>query len=83
MGEQCMKCGSEKLIPQLSVVDQGQHSDGTLKANIGYTNPDAWIFKGPILSQLKATICGDCGYTELSVENPRELYETYRSLLKR
>jgi hypothetical protein len=72
-----MKCGSEKLMPFVGVLDQGQYSDGQLKACIGYTNPDAWIFKGPIFATLQATICGECGFTELSVGNPAELYEKF------
>ncbi len=77
MGEQCIKCGSDKLIPLVSVVDQGQHSDGTLKAHVGYTNPEAWLFRGSVYARLRATICGECGYTELTAENPWELYEAY------
>ncbi len=59
------------------MVDQGQGSDGTLKALVGYTNPKAWVFKGSVHAALKANICGDCGYTELIAENPAALYEAY------
>lgn len=75
---QCAKCGSDKMIPFVGIGDQGQHSDGTLKTKaVGYTNPTAWIFKGPITTKLLASICGECGYTELTAENPGALYEAF------
>jgi hypothetical protein len=77
MDERCMKCGSDKLIPLVGVLDQGQYSDGKLKACVGYTNPDAWLFKGPVYAELRATICGACGHTELTAKNPEDLYEAY------
>jgi hypothetical protein len=77
MSEQCGKCGSEKVIPLVNVMDQGQYSSGRLLAHIGFSNPEAWIFKGAVYAQLSATICGECGYTELTAENPADLYEAY------
>ena len=77
MDAQCAKCGSDKLIPLISIADQGKYSDGTLKARVGFTNPEAWLFKGAVYARLRATICGECGYTELTAENPAELYEAY------
>lgn len=77
MNLKCGKCGSEKIIPLAGMVDQGQGPDGTLKALVGYTNPEAWVFKGPIYATMKANICGECGYTELIAENPAALYEEY------
>jgi ribosomal protein L40E len=77
MNERCRKCGSDKVIPLVGVLDQGQYSDGKLKAHVGYTNPEAWLFKGPVYAELRATICGECGYTELTAENPAAVYEAY------
>jgi hypothetical protein len=77
MNASCAKCGSEKIIPLVGIMDQGQYSDGKLKARVGYTNPEAWLFKGPVYARLRATICGECGHTELTAENPSALYEAY------
>lgn len=77
MNPTCSKCGSSKIIPLVGLVDQGQYSDGTLKALVGYTNPEAWVFKGAVHAKLKANICGNCGHTELVAENPEALYEAY------
>jgi ribosomal protein S27AE len=77
MNLKCSKCGSAKVIPLVGMIDQGQGSDGTLMARVGYTNPEAWVFKGSVYAKLKANICGECGYTELVAENPGALYEAY------
>lgn len=77
MDPKCGKCGSDKIIPLASMVDQGQYSDGSLKAIVAYTNPEAWVFKGAVYARLKANICGQCGHTELIAENAAELYESY------
>ena len=78
MDMQCAKCGSPKIIPLVGIKDQGDHSDGSLKTHaVGYTNPDAWIFKGAVAARLHATICGECGHTELTAENPAALYDAF------
>jgi len=77
MNSKCSKCGSSKIIPLASMIDQGQHSDGRLKAHVGYTKPEAWVFKGAVYAKLKANICGECGYTELVAEDSTALYKAY------
>jgi predicted nucleic-acid-binding Zn-ribbon protein len=72
----CAKCGSTKIMPDIQVFDQGQHSDGRLKVVIA-EEPNALIFKRNKLTALRAQICGECGYTELAVEDPHMLYEAY------
>jgi len=84
MNLKCSKCGSEKIIPLATMLDQGQGSPGMLQAFVGYTNPEAWVFKGSITATLKANICGECGYTELVADNPSDLYSQYvRGKLKK
>ena len=63
MNLKCKNCGSEKIIPQVNMLDQGQHSDGTLKAHVGFEKPEAIFFKEAIYARLKANICGECGHT--------------------
>ena len=41
-------------------------------------NPDAWIRKDTRKGVLMATVCGQCGKVDLSVDNPRELWEVYK-----
>ena len=78
--EPCRRCGSRKVIPNARIGDQGEYSDGKLKALV-IGNPEAWIFKDVERSELLADICGECGHVELKVTDPGLLYEHYlRSL---
>jgi predicted nucleic-acid-binding Zn-ribbon protein len=77
MNERCAKCGSDKIVPDAGILDQGQYSDGSLKAKVE-KHPSAILFKGQVLSNLIARICGRCGYTELYAERPEDIYEAYR-----
>jgi ribosomal protein S27AE len=74
----CAKCGSERIVPSARILDRLHHSGaaGNLTLVV-YESPDALIFKGAHDSDLFARVCGDCGYTELFVENPADLYEVY------
>ena len=72
----CVNCGSAKVIPEVQVQDQGDSSDGRLKARID-EYPRAMLFKGTVFGYIKARICGECGYAEFYVDNPKEMYETY------
>jgi ribosomal protein L40E len=76
MAVTCAKCGSDKVVPNAKIFDQGEYSDGTLKAAFEQ-NPSAWFFKGRVLSNLRAKICGECGFTELYAESPRAIYEAF------
>ena len=81
MNLKCSKCDSAKIIPLTAVIDQGQASDGTLKARVGYTNPEAWVFKGAVYARLKADICGECG-TPSSLPRTRPRYMRHTSRAK-
>ena len=72
----CSRCGSTKLIPNVKIVDQGEHANGNLRVVI-YGDPQALIFKDAYYENLSADICGDCGHVELRVSNPRALYRKY------
>ena len=74
---ECSHCGSSRIIPGVTIVDQGEGSDGKLKAVL-FGSPQAVIFKDRLYAEIKADICGHCGHVELRVTNPGELYEHYR-----
>ena len=77
----CRGCGSAKIILNVTVVDQGEYSDGRLKVKVS-GNPEALIFKDSLYGEIKADICGECGLMELHVSNPSELYEHVRKSAK-
>jgi ribosomal protein S27AE len=79
----CCKCGSGKIIPD---VRAGERGVGNVPMSIAVRvdeNPDAVVFKGMHAEDLKAWICGDCGYVEFFVANPQQLFDVYsRSQLR-
>jgi hypothetical protein len=77
----CRRYGSAKIILNVTVVDQGEYSDGRLKVKVS-GNPEALIFKDSLYGEIKADICGECGLMELHVSNPSELYEHVRKAAK-
>jgi hypothetical protein len=81
MATKCEVCGSEKIIPNVRVVDQGQYSDGQLKLVV-FGEPDALIFKDKLYGKVAAHVCGECGHIELRVSNPQEMYRKYRASLE-
>jgi predicted nucleic-acid-binding Zn-ribbon protein len=81
MGQPCAKCGSRKVIPDAEILDQGQASDGTLKAKYD-RRPFAFFNKGRSSTRLLARICVQCGYTELYAEHAEVLDEAYRDVLE-
>jgi hypothetical protein len=54
----------------------GEYRDKSLSVRLD-RNPAAWIFKGSEVVELKATVCGRCGYTELYATNPAALWSAY------
>jgi hypothetical protein len=72
----CPRCGSDKIIRDARLRDQGEYSDGTGYIMV-YGDPEAMIFKKTRFGKLSADICGQCGHVEFRVENPAELYEHY------
>ena len=71
----CSKCQSDKIIPDLRIIDQ---AGNTIRLGINvYDHPDALVFRGTHSSTLYSQICGECGHVESYVQNPQELYSVY------
>lgn len=77
MSDSCPRCQSTNLIKRVPIVDQGQYSDGQLKAHVADRKPDAFVFKNSVFAKLRVTICGECGHAELSAMNPKSLYAAW------
>ncbi|HEY7331308.1 MAG TPA: hypothetical protein VH592_26980 [Gemmataceae bacterium] len=75
---QCPKCGSTDVIPNVYVTDDPAHTAWENVRAVVEQNPDAWVFKGQVMTSLKAWVCGACGYTELYAKNPTALLDAYR-----
>ncbi|HYP53492.1 MAG TPA: hypothetical protein VEQ42_08120 [Pyrinomonadaceae bacterium] len=77
----CPKCESQEIIPGVRILDRteaGNMAASDLTAVV-YENPDALLFKGGHHSELRARVCGACGYAELFVTYPEELLAAYRA----
>jgi len=67
----CPKCASAMLLDHLRVLTGGESLQHlTVQA---YGNPDALVFKERANSKMEATVCGECGYTELYAVDPKSL----------
>ncbi len=72
----CSKCGSAKIIPRARVTDLAGQYRGEVGVGIA-ERPEAIVFKGHRHVTVHARVCGECGYAELYVEDPGELFESY------
>ncbi len=68
----CPRCGSEKIMQDLLILDAMGSG-----LNILVINTQASIFQKTKKEALKAAVCGECGNVELSVNNPKQLWEHY------
>ena len=73
----CPKCQSPFILPEVRVRDTGQASLADLHVEV-LKDPDALIFGNPVHSEIKAWICGSCGFTELYAEEPGNLWVAYK-----
>jgi len=67
----CPKCASGSLMDHLRVLALGEGSPNLAVQACG--NPEALLFKERAISPLEATVCGECGYTELYAVEPKVL----------
>jgi len=75
----CPSCESRDIIPSVTVMDRIRYTNDSVPLAVGmYRRPRALFGKGPFQSPLRAWICGNCGYSELYIENPQELKHIYK-----
>ena len=73
----CPRCDSENIMPNIRIRDRYERFQGEDLEVVVESKPNAFLFKGTHREALRATVCGECGNVELSVENPKGLWETY------
>jgi predicted nucleic-acid-binding Zn-ribbon protein len=72
----CPKCSSNQIIHDAEVRDYDASSYRRLSVHVALRNPEGGFFKKTSESgELRAAICGECGYTELYATN-------YQAMLK-
>lgn len=77
----CPRCDSDALIPDAFFYAEGY---GAAKLSVGvYKKPDAVMMKGPVRTDLKLSVCGDCGHVEAEAGDFRALWAAYVERLSR
>lgn len=70
----CPKCNSDRMM-------DGAYVAGTTQTRVVVgvdEHPDRGPLPRAVSTQIHASICGQCGFTELYANQPQELYEMYR-----
>ena len=75
----CLKCNSDKIIPSAMVLDTGQYASGYMQIAVD-EQPDALMFKQRTKSDVKVSVCGDCGYLEFYAAEPGSMYQAYQNM---
>lgn len=76
--QRCTRCGSTRILPYVDIKDSWDPGiAGELSVEV-HEKPQAMIFKGAVKGPLVARVCGECGFVELFVKNPAELWKAHR-----
>lgn len=74
----CSRCGSEKVMPNLQIKDRLRPGMKlVVEVEEEEEKLNTMIFKRSPNSPMTATVCSDCGNVELTVDNPKLLWEHY------
>jgi hypothetical protein len=85
MADKCPRCGSNKIIPKVSLMDHyGDLGLSTRQAAVDVPGkPNAIIFRDTASGELFMDICGACGHADLFVSDAGRLWEKYEKSLER
>ena len=78
MEARCPKCQSSEVVDDVRVDDRGESNVTRSMRLTVYQKPGAVVFKGRVHSDVKARVCGSCGYVELFATDPAVLLEAAR-----
>ena len=75
---ECPECGSDRIVKSAVMHDRGDYNaEGVLQVAVDQ-NPSAWVFKERIRSDVRAEVCGDCGFLRQYASDPEELWNAYQ-----
>jgi len=72
----CRKCGSNKIMEGLSIVDYSHHNEKK-ELSVQIRTTDRVLLNKYTQGKFLANICGSCGHAELFVANPKDLWDAY------
>lgn len=77
--EVCSKCGSTDVVPNVEVRDFDASSHRPLSVVVELPRPSgAFVYKSARSSEIRAWMCGNCGFTEFFALQPSEILSAYR-----
>ena len=75
----CPKCSSQEIVPNIEIRDYDASSYRPLSLTVDLPRPnDTFIYKGSASSEIRAWMCGSCGYTEFYSLKHYEILSAYR-----
>jgi hypothetical protein len=74
----CVKCQSEKIMPRVRLEVGAPYASAGGVVAVVDEEPEAMLLKLSHEGLMHVRLCGECGFAEFFVENPRELYEAYK-----
>lgn len=73
----CPQCDSRRLVTDVQLQRRGGGVINSLMRLVAFAKPENWLFKGKAESELRACVCGDCGFTHFYAADPDALYDAY------
>ena len=73
----CSKCGSTKMVPRARVLDRSDHGVVGGNVRVGVERRPHKLFTRQKKADVYARVCGECGFTELFVDDPVTIYDAY------
>ena len=73
----CSKCGSVKVVPRARLIDRGHFGADSGNIQVGAARRPQKLFKLQEKVDVFARVCGECGFTELFVDDAPSVYEAY------
>lgn len=77
--KECPECRSDKIIRDVKLVDHGDNNAAYNQTAVVYEKPDALIFKSAVKTGLRAEACGECGFVQSYLVDPKRLWFAYVS----
>ncbi|MBX3267924.1 MAG: hypothetical protein KF831_14595 [Acidobacteria bacterium] len=77
--KECPECSSDKIIRDVKLVDYGDSNARYNQNALVYEKPDALIFKTAVKTELRAEACGECGFIQSYLVDPKRLWFAYTS----
>jgi hypothetical protein len=74
--KRCPACHADDIIPRVRVLDQSDGLNQNLSVEVT-RKPAARVFRRPVVSSVRAWICGRCGHIALFAEDPEALLDAY------